>query len=102
MSSFLVVIKSKVTLFRIEFIVMHITLAIDTIMNFVKEYVVESGADTPPLIEPPGYINTGVMAGNNREELGEPPRCTWRNPRDALGEMKSAMPLLQRERYSWC
>ena len=50
---------------------MHITLAIDTVVNFVKAYGAESGADNPP-IEPP-RINTRVMTRNNRDALGETP-----------------------------
>ena len=49
---------------------MHITLAIDTIVNFVKEYVAESGADGV-VLGVSGGIDSAVMSVICRKALGE-------------------------------
>lgn len=49
---------------------MQLTLAIDTIVNFVKEYVAESGADGV-VIGVSGGIDSAVMAVICRKALGE-------------------------------
>ena len=52
---------------------MQLTLSIDTIVNFVKEYVAESGADGI-VIGVSGGIDSAVMAVIYRRALEEPQR----------------------------
>jgi NAD+ synthase len=62
--------KPKVNISHKEFLVMQLTLAIDTITTFIKEYVAESGADGI-VVGVSGGVDSAVTAVLCRKALGE-------------------------------